>query len=375
MRAGFSLARCVGDGDHGSRGRPGDSARITERSRRPRHYLGRRKRDVPGRVGAMRNEPRDPAPGAHGGILARGDVARLTDGQLLGQFVTRRDETAFEMLLRRHGSMVLGVCRRVLHDRHDADDAFQATFLVLVRNAAAIAKRESVASWLYGVAYRIAVKARARAHRRSAQERHIPDIPRPDPVDDVLWRDLRPVLDEEVGRLPEKYRAPVVLCYLEGVAYAEAARRLGCSKGTVALRLAEARERLRERLSRRGIVLSLGLFTAAQVRDGLQESVPDALARATTEAALRWALDGEAAAGAVSASVAALVRAGVSALAWAKLKLAAAVVLAVVVAGGAGLLTFGGLAEKLAAWGSDTPAVKKGKKTLADRLDGLPPQK
>jgi RNA polymerase sigma factor (sigma-70 family) len=319
--------------------------------------------------------PRETALAAAGGGIGTAGVAGLTDGQLLGLFVSRHDDDAFEALLRRHGPMVLGVCRRILADPHEAEDAFQATFLVLVRKAASIAKQQSVGSWLYGVAYRIAVKAKARARRRRAEERQAVNRPTAAPPDEVLWRDLRPVLDEEVNRLPEKYRAPVVLCYLEGRAYAEAARQLGCSKGTIALRLAGAQQRLRARLNRRGVALSVGVFAALLSAGRTAESVPEALGEATARAASHWAVGGKAA-GLVSAPVTVLVEAALSTLAWAKLKATLAVVLAVSVAGGsAGVLLHRVLAERPATGANETAAPKKGKKTLADRLDGLPPPK
>jgi RNA polymerase sigma-70 factor (ECF subfamily) len=298
----------------------------------------------------------------------------LPDGQLLDRFVTRREAAAFEALLRRHGPMVLGVCRRVLSDPHDAEDAFQATFLVLVRKAASIAKRQSLSSWLYGVAYRIAVRAKHRAHQRRIYERQAVNRPIADPADEVLWRDLRPVLDEEVNRLPEKYRAPVVLCYLGGRSYADAARELGCSKGTIALRLEKARDRLRRRLTRHGIVLSVGVFAALFAGRRVLAPLPAALAEATSRAASRWATGGRAAAGAVPASAASLAEAAVSALAWAKVKVAVAAVLAAGIVGGtAGTILHRALEDRPAAAAEDGPAApKKGRKTLADRQEGLP---
>src|SRR5262249_26989691 len=143
----------------------------------------------------------------------------LTDGDLLERFLTRREEAAFALLVQRHGPMVLGVCRRVLHDRHTAEDAFQATFLILVRRATSIRKHESVGSWLHGVARRVAVKARAQAAARCRRERRATDMPRAQPLDDLTWQELRGVLDEEIGRLPEKYRAALVHCALEGQSY------------------------------------------------------------------------------------------------------------------------------------------------------------
>src|SRR5947209_1857639 len=135
--------------------------------------------------------------------------AALTDGQLLERFVATRDEAAFEAIVRRHGPMVLGVCRRVLPGVQDAEDAFQATFLVLVHKAASVAAREAVGSWLYGVAYRTACKARGAAARRRTKEMQMAR-PEAQPEPDDLWRELRPLIDQELSRLPEKYRAPVV---------------------------------------------------------------------------------------------------------------------------------------------------------------------
>src|SRR4051812_12709196 len=141
------------------------------------------------------------------------------DAQLLQRFVQRRDEGAFATLMERHGPMVLGVCRRVLRDQQDVDDAFQATFLVLLRKAAALRRPGLLGNWLYGVAYRVALQARAGAARWRALAREVEDVPAAEPVDAKVWDELRPMLDEEVNRLPEKYRAPVVLCYLEGKTY------------------------------------------------------------------------------------------------------------------------------------------------------------
>src|SRR6516162_3985202 len=170
----------------------------------------------------------------------------LTDGQLLERFTTRRDEDAFAALVRRHGPLDLGVCRRALPQSHDAEDAFQATFFVLARKAGSIRKAESVASWLYGVAYRLAREARARLDKRRARERVAADV-RPadlpdcfperampaDPADEVSRRELRLAVDEELCRLPEKYRAPLLLCDLAGKTHAEAARELTWPAGTV----------------------------------------------------------------------------------------------------------------------------------------------
>jgi RNA polymerase sigma factor (sigma-70 family) len=146
---------------------------------------------------------------------AGGGEAGRTDAALLGRFVAGRDEAAFELLLRRHGPMVLGVCRRVLRDAHEAEDAFQATFLVLVHKARSIDRPELLGPWLHGVACRTAAQARQPARRR-AREREAAVMPDGDPTVEVVWRELRQVLDEALGRLAQKYRAPLVLFYLEG---------------------------------------------------------------------------------------------------------------------------------------------------------------
>src|SRR5215470_16466737 len=147
-------------------------------------------------------------------VLLR-DGAGLTDGQLLEGYINRRDQAALAALMRRHGPMVWGVCRRLL-DHHDAEDAFQATFLVLVRKAASIVPRQMVVNWLYGVAHQTALNARATAARRKGRERQVTEMPEPAVAEQDPWRDLQPVLDEELSRLPDKYRAVIVLCDLEG---------------------------------------------------------------------------------------------------------------------------------------------------------------
>jgi len=152
------------------------------------------------------------------------DGAGMTDGQLLRSFLSRRDEAAFEALVRRHGPMVRSVCRRVLRNTHDADDAFQAAFLVLLRKAPSLAAREVVGDWLHGVAYRTALKARAaEAHRRTKERQ----ILRREAIEEEARPDWHALLDQELGQLPEKYRVPVVLCDLEGRTRKEAARQLG----------------------------------------------------------------------------------------------------------------------------------------------------
>src|SRR5262245_42128367 len=185
-----------------------------------------------------------------------------TDAQLLERFVADRDQGAFELLLWRHGAMVLSLCRRILRHEQEAEDAFQATFLTLARKGRSV-RGGAVASWLHTVAYRVALAAKARSDRRATRETPLAD--RYHRVGDTSadWRDLRHILDEEIARLPDRYRLPFVLCYLEGLTVDEAAARLGRPRGTIGVRLARARERLRTRLSGRGVGLGAAALAAA----------------------------------------------------------------------------------------------------------------
>lgn len=242
-----------------------------------------------------------------------------TDGQLLERFLNTRDDAAFETIVRRHGPMVLGVCRRVLPGVQDAEDAFQATFLVLVHKAATVAVREAVGSWLYGVAYRTACKARAAAARRRTKEMQMAR-PEAQSEPEDLWRELRPLLDQELSRLPEKYRAPVVLCDLQGQTRKQAAEQLGCPEGTVSGRLARARGMLAKRLAHRGVALSTAAFALALSRGTASAGVGMALVAATTRAATLVAA-GHVPAGVISAPVAALTAGVLKSMGISKLKL------------------------------------------------------
>jgi len=268
-------------------------------------------------------------------LMRRPDGDASSDGQLLQSFIAAHDEAAFAELLRRHGPMVLGVCRRLLQNTQDAEDAFQATFLVLLRRAGSIGKQESVGSWLYGVALRTALRARANARRRD-RDREVA-MPAFETPADATWDDLRPVIDREVGKLPEKFRAPVVLCYLEGKTNEEAAQQLHWPLGTVKTRLAQARDLLRERLTQRGIALTGGAL-AGLLEDHASAAVPEALLEATAGIALQSTLDhGTLAA---SAEVAALVKGVTRAMLMSKLKVVAGLLLIVGAIGGgtAGML-------------------------------------
>ena len=262
------------------------------------------------------------------GATQGGDAA---DGSLLRRFTAERDEAAFTALVRRHGPMVFGVCRRVLRDPHDAEDAFQATFLVLVRKAGSVGRPDLLGNWLHGVAHRTALKAKTEAAKRRAKERRAA-LPAAVDTADPAGGDLAAVLDEEVSRLPAKYRAPFVLCYLGGKTNEEAARLLGCPAGTVASRLAWARERLRCRLTRRGLGPSAGMLPAPSALT----SVPPNLAGSTTKAAMLVAAGQAATGAATSANVAVLMEGVMKAMFMTKLITAAGVLLAVsVLAAGA----------------------------------------
>ena len=260
------------------------------------------------------------------------DGAGLTDGQLLEGYISRRDEAALAALVQRHGPMVWGVCRRVLSNYHDAEDAFQATFLVLVRRAASIAAPELLANWLYGVAHQTALKARATVARRQVRERQVAEMPEPAAVEQDLWNDLRPVLDQELSRLPDNYRAVIVLCDLEGKTRKEAARQLGLPEGTVGSRLARARTLLAKRLTDRGVTLTSGSLAAVLAQHAVSSAAPDSVMSSTLHAAIVFAA-GRASAGAISPTVAALAGGVLRSMLISKLKPVVALVLVFILAG------------------------------------------
>jgi RNA polymerase sigma factor (sigma-70 family) len=237
-------------------------------------------------------------------IASNREPEGLSDRELLEHFSQYREERAFAELVRRHGPMVREVCERIVRQVWDADDAFQATFLVLAQKARSIRKPASVGSWLYGVATRVAWKARARAdkaRRCYCQEKTVPD-----PAREAAWRELLATLDAEVVRLPARFRGPVVLCYLEGQTQDEAARQLGWSLRTLKRRLEQARELLRLRLQRRGLALSAALLTAGLVLNPAR-AVSPTLAASTLRAVMLLAHEARLA-GLVSIQVAALVK-------------------------------------------------------------------
>jgi cytochrome c peroxidase len=292
-------------------------------------------------------------------------VRQLSDRHLLLQFSDHRDEAAFGTLLRRHGPMVLDVCRGVFGNEADAEDAFQATFLVLARRAASIRKAASVGSWLHGVAYRTALKARARSAARQKNEARAPARAASGP-DDLTWRETQAILYEELTGLAERYRVPLVACYLEGKTQDEAAAQLGLAKSTLKERLERGRSLLRARLVRRGLGPAGVLLATAWPSATASACVPPALASSTVRAASLFGAAQAAERGVVSARVAALAEGGLGGMVLAKTKVTAAVLLAVGCLVGLGLTRGAGRRGA----GEGTPATPPAARAL--RLPDTP---
>ena len=313
-------------------------------------------------------------------VMAQRDGAGLTDGQLLEDYIRRQDKAALAALVQRHGPMVWGVCRRVLCNYHDAEDAFQATFLVLVRKATSIMPRDMVANWLYGVAHQTALKARAIAAKRCARERQVREMPEPAAAEQDPWRDLQPLLDQELSCLPDKYRAVIVLCDLEGKTRKEAALQLGVPEATVASRVATARRMLAKRLARHGLAVSGGTLAAMLTEKVASAGVPTSVVFSTINSITLVAVDQAAATGVISVKVAALTEGMLKTMLLTKLK--AIMVLFMV----AGLCSAGGLIYQMKA--AEQPKAQEGsesstasltdskrdkpKKDAADKKDHLP---
>jgi RNA polymerase sigma factor (sigma-70 family) len=277
-------------------------------------------------------------------LFGEGTLAGQADARLLERYIAHGDELAFEALVRRHGPMVLGVCRRALGDPNDADDAFQAAFLLLARKARSIRAEGSIGGWLHRVAWRIALQIRSDAARRRDQERRAAERAGEPVARDTGRDETVAVIHQEIDRLPERYRRPVVLCYLEDMTYQQAAGELRWSEATTRGRLARARDLLRSRLTRRGVALAgAGLTVAGGASPGLAAAVPAAQLRATVRAARHVALGEAAAAGAISSTAIILVKRAARTMMIARLKAVAAAALLVV--------TMTGLAAGLAASG------------------------
>ncbi len=290
-----------------------------------------------------------------------------SDEQLLDAFTSRRDDNAFTVLVQRHGPMVLHVCRRTLGNEQDAEDAFQATFLVLARNAVALRSKTSLASFLHGTAYRTAMKAKQSAARRRKHESRASTQSPADPADELSWREVRTLLDEEIARLPEICRSVFVLCHLEDLSRAEAAQRLGLKECTVLSRLAKARKRLAQRLAHRGVELT-AVLAAMGLAAQFASALPVELMATTIKAALALAA-GEKLTGFVSASVAQLVKSATMAIAVNKAKIATALLLTASMLAGASVWAFRVLAANAlmpSPLPAETPAAKANDKLKSD---------
>jgi RNA polymerase sigma factor (sigma-70 family) len=299
-------------------------------------------------------------------LAAASTGAEPTDGDLLARFVAARDEGAFAALAGRHGPMVLGVCRRVLPNEPDAEDAFQATFLILALKAASVTPAEMVGNWLYGVARTTALKAGRANRRRAGHEHPVAVLPEPASVPrDDHWDDLLPILDAELSHLPDRYRAVLVLCDLEGVTRREAARRLSLPEGTVNSRLARARAILAKRLTRHGVALSIVALVATLTRNATA-CVPASVASSTVRVAFLTATGDAAAMGAISANVAALTHGMGQAMLATKFKLVTAVILMIGTLGLTYSLAVGGT-------GSNGPDPKPGRVVGDDEKVVVPP--
>ena len=285
-------------------------------------------------------------------VLGAGRRARLPDRQLLEQFTTERDQAAFAVLVRRYGPMVLNVCRRVLHNAADAEDAFQATFLVLARKAVTISKREAVPAWLHRVALRVALRTRATASKRREHEKGA--VPRlgEDPLAGITARELLTVLDAELNALPEKNRGPLVLCYLAEQKREEVARQLGLPIRTLDRRLEQGRQMLRRRLERRGLTMATTLL-AVDLFQGTAKAALSGLLVATTVKAAVQASAGHGLAGLVSGQAALLVNGTVRAMALSK-AMSVGVMVATVVLVGMGIT----LAAQLSPGAHQAPVAK-----------------
>jgi RNA polymerase sigma factor (sigma-70 family) len=273
--------------------------------------------------------------------------AELADGELLDRFIDRRDQAAISALMRRYGPMVWGVCRRILRDYHDAEDAFQATFLVLVRKATSIVQREMVGNWLHGVAHQTALKARATTAKRQAREKHVRAIPEPEAsTEPELWHELQPLLDQELSQLPENYRIALIFCDLQGKTRKQAACQLKIPEGTLSSRLTTARRMLAKRLARHGVRVSAGALAAVLLQEGASAGVPALLVGSTIKAIILVAA-GAGVAEAVSIKVAALAEGVLKTMFTTKLKIATSALLAVVMLGiGSAQVTYRALASE-----------------------------
>jgi RNA polymerase sigma factor (sigma-70 family) len=310
-------------------------------------------------------------------LIAGHNAEGTSDQVLLEQFVSRRDEGAFAALLERHGSMVFGVCRRILQDEHLAEDAFQATFLVLARKASSICKQHSVASWLHGVALRVARKANAEAmHLKQPDARNTGALA-PDPQAEVSWHEMQEILDDELEQLPDRYRLPLVLCYLEGRTRDEAAVQLGWTEGKLKGLLERGRDRLRSRLIRRGVTLSAAVSASLLAGTTSSGMVKPNLAVSTVEAAVRFAAGNTLAACGISATSASLTEGCLTIMSLTRIKTTIAITLLLLgtLALGYGVLASSHPDSKAGGLGPVAPKEEKAEPRPAGFANGKKQQK
>ncbi|HEV3117880.1 MAG TPA: sigma-70 family RNA polymerase sigma factor, partial [Gemmataceae bacterium] len=273
-------------------------------------------------------------------LTADRKARQQTDRELLERFMALQDQAAFAALVERHGSLVLSVCRRVLPHSHDAEDACQAAFLVLARKAGSIRKRDSLASWLHGVAYRSAMSLRRHLSRHHRREAPLKDIASSTRTDELTWREVLGALDAELERLPETLRAPLVLCYLQGKTRDEAAQELGWKVPTLRGRLERGRRLLRSRLTRRGLALSAALLAPALARQATAAVSPTRVMN-TVKAAILLAAGHTSVPGMIPARVTSALEGVLQTMFVSKLKMVALMVLTVGLVGtGAGTLAY-----------------------------------
>jgi RNA polymerase sigma factor (sigma-70 family) len=293
-------------------------------------------------------------------LFRDGTAAGLGDGELLERYLADGDQAAFAALVDRHGPMVLGLCRRMLRDPRDVEDTFQATFLVLVRTGRAIRDRDLVSTWLYRVAFRVAREARARTLRRRNCETQVAALETAVAPEPAEIREVGAVLDQELSRLPERYRAPLVLCYLEGRTHDQAAEALCCPVGTVRSRMARGRELLKKRLTRRGYAPTVAVLDArlTQPLNFGAKTVPSSLAAATVERVIGCGSAQSIQAGAATASVLALTEGVLTSMKFAQFKwIGLAFLAAGLSAGGAAAVSYGPAAKSPAKAGGAAAAA------------------
>ena len=296
-----------------------------------------------------------------------------TDGDLLKQFAATREDRPFTVLFERHAPMVMGVCKRILGDFHQAEDSLQATFHILARRAGSVRWRECLGPWLYAVARRVALRARAKRTAQQKLERRLANMPPSATIDDAAWNDLSSVIDEEIGRLPAKYRAPLILSYLESKSRSQVAKELGWPEGTVARRLERGRELLRLRLVKRGVTLSAGALGVVLVEKVAGAPVPIMLAINTIKAATTVVAGQVASGGFISAKALMLAEETMKGMLFVKAKLVLLALTISVAMGGAGWAGYQAL-TKAAKSAPDLKGqeIVKAKEVVATDLYGDP---